>query len=281
MTLVDLAFTPRKPRLDTLSQWLARVAAAAPVLGALTVVLLLLTLPTLAAMAVDPRVFQGESVWLKPLKFEIALAIYAGTLAIYALWIPPRVRAALWFRAIVVAASLAMLAEIAWIGGAAAAGTSSHFNVSSPLMASLYQAAGIAAVTLTSLSLVFGIAIARNAATGLSPALHLSIAIGLVLTFVLTLVTAGTMGAMAGHTVGGAPGGEALPLLGWARNAGDLRVAHFFATHAMHALPVFGLAVAALFDTRRGRRAIWLGAAVYTVFVVLVFVQALSGRPFV
>ena len=52
---------------------------------------------------------------------------------------------------------------------------------------------GVLAVMLTSATLVYGIAIWRNRATGLPPALHLAIALGLVLTFVLTVPVAGTL----------------------------------------------------------------------------------------
>lgn len=280
MTLADTASAPRPLRPGPATQVLADITAAAPVLSGLTVVLALLTLPTLAAMALDPRIFQGTSIWLKPLKFELALAIYTGTLALYALWVPPRVRSALWFRAVTATATLAILAEIAWIGGAAAAGTASHFNLSSPLMAALYNAAGIGAVTLTSLTLVFGVAIARNAATGLPPSFHLSLCVGLLLTFVLTLVTAGTMASMSGHTVGASSSDAGLAFFGWSREAGDLRVAHFFATHAMHAVPLIGLFAAALLDAGAGRRVVWAAGAAYAAFVLFTFMEALAGRPF-
>lgn len=280
MTLADFDSAPRPLRLGRATQVLADVTAAAPVLSGLTVVLALLTLPTLAAMALDPRVFQGTSIWLKPLKFELALAIYGATLALYALWVPSHVRSALWFRTVTATAAVAILAEIAWIGGAAAAGTASHFNLSSPLMAALYQAAGIGAVTLTSLTLVFGVAIARNDATGLPPSLHLSLWVGLLLTFVLTLVTAGTMASLPGHTVGAASAGAGRAFFGWSRDAGDLRVAHFFATHAMHAVPLIGLLAATILDGRAGRRVVWAGGTAYTALVLFTFIEALAGRPF-
>ena len=148
-------------------------------------------------------------------------------------------------------------------------------------MATLYNAAGIGAVTLTSLTLVFGVAIARNDATGLPPALHLSLCVGLVLTFVLTLVTAGTMASMSDHSVGASSSDAGLAFFGWSREAGDLRVAHFFATHALHAVPLIGLLAAALLDGRAGRLVVWAGAAAYTAFVLFTFMQALAGRPFI
>src|SRR5262249_17865462 len=76
------------------------------------------------------------------------------------------------------------------------------------------------------------------------PAFRLSVGLGLVLTFFLTVAVAGYMVNNGGHFVGSqstvAPGA---PLMGWARDRGDLRVAHFFATHAMHFVPAFGFVV--------------------------------------
>ena len=43
---------------------------------------------TLAAAAVDPRLFQGDGIWLKPMKFQVALAIFFLTLAVFARWLP-------------------------------------------------------------------------------------------------------------------------------------------------------------------------------------------------
>jgi hypothetical protein len=251
----------------------------APLLTGLTVLMMLAGLPLLVALGLDPRQFQGESVWIKPLKFHAALVIYAATLALYARWLPEGLAARRAWRLYLGVVAAAILAELVLIGGAAALGTASHFNLSSPIWARLYTLMGVAAVTLTSLSLAFGIAIARNRATGLPAAVRDGLVLGLILTFVLTLVTAGTMSAGAGHHVGLAVTGDRLALMGWSREVGDLRVAHFFATHALHGLPLAALAALALPDGWR-RPAVWGAAAVYAGFVLAVFVQALAGRPF-
>ena len=136
---------------------------------------------------------------------------------------------------------LAIILELIWIGGAAMFGVASHFNVANPLLQAIYPLMGAFAVLLTSATLVYGIAIWRNRRTGLPPALHLSISLGLVLTFVLTLVVAGTLASRSGHLIGVPVSGATVPILGWSREVGDLRVSHFFATHALHFLPVAAL----------------------------------------
>lgn len=96
----------------------------------------------------------------------------------------------------------------------------------------------------------------------------------------LTLITAGTMSGLGGHFVGGS-GSDAggLPFMGWSREVGDLRVAHFFATHALHFIPVFGLVSASLFGDER-RLPLRLFVVAFAAFVLFTFVQALAGRPF-
>ena len=134
----------------------------------------------------------------------------------------------------------AMGAEIVWISGAAALGTSSHFNPT-PIGMALYAAAGVLAVWFTSSTLVYGLLIARNRRPGFDPALRTGLALGLISTFVLSVAFAGYMSNAGSHLVGAATndvGG--LAVMGWSRAAGDLRVAHFFGTHAMHAVPLAG-----------------------------------------
>ncbi len=260
---------------------LDRMQRDAPVLTALGLLLTLSLAPTLAAMQLDDRMFQGDSIWLKPVKFQIALAIYILSLAFYAHWLPPATRASRWFRVYCKVVAFTVVGEVLWISGAAALGTASHFNQTSPVWSILYPVMGAFAVTLTSASLVFGVAIWRNRTSGLPPAVHLAVALGLVLTFALTVPVAGVMSGNGGHFVGiPAAGDSGLPLLGWSRSAGDLRVAHFLATHALHAIPLAGLLAVLLLPAALARRAVVLAAVGFTVLVMGTFVQALAGQPF-
>jgi hypothetical protein len=175
----------------------------------------------------------------------------------------------------------AVAAEIIWIGRAASLGIASHFNESSPILAWTYRLMGGLAVLLTSSALVYGILILRDRNSRLDPALKLSVGLGLVLTFVLTVAVAGYMASRGGHFVGSSstnvPGA---PLMGWARDRGDLRVAHFFATHAMHFIPAFGFLAALALPTVLAYRAVIGFSAVFTVFVYYTFGEALMGQPF-
>ena len=252
-----------------------------PLFAATGFLIALSLLVTVPAMFLDARQFQGESVWTKPIKFQVALSIYLLSLAFFARWLPAGMTGGKFYRAYAGAVVFAVIAELVWIGGAAMFGIASHFNQSEPMMIRLYSIMGPLAVVVTSASLVLGIAIWRNAGVSLPPALHLSIALGLVLTFALTVPVASIMASMPGHGVGVVPEGETLPLFGWSREGGDLRVAHFFATHALHVLPFIGLVLTKFFSDRIARAGVWIGAALFITLVILTLFQALMGRPFI
>src|SRR5262245_47883100 len=139
--------TPSQPMLGRIA---AEFFRREPRFAGATLCLLTLMLPTLFALASDQRTLLDVNVWVKPLKFEIALVIYLGTLAWFAGWLPQKVRAARWFRLYSIAVIVAIAAEMIWIVGAASSGIASHFNTSSTFMIETYAVMGVLAVFLTS-----------------------------------------------------------------------------------------------------------------------------------
>lgn len=236
----------------------------------------MLCLPTLLTMVLDPRLFQGDSIWLKPLKFELSLSLYLLSLAFFARHLPSGLihsRVYRVYAGIVVAAAIL---EMIWIVAAAAMGTASHFNVSTPIWRMLYPFMGMVAVVLTSASLLFGVLIWRNDSTSLSPATRTAIALGLVLTFFLTVLTASTMASGSGHLVGVPVTGARIPVLGWSTEVGDLRMPHFLATHAMQVIPLMALLV-----HNRRLSISWLVAGLYTAVTLATFMLSLRGLPLI
>lgn len=233
---------------------------------AITLLTALAALPLLAAYALDLRLFQGDNVWLKPLKFHLALTVYTGTLTLFAMLLPPGSFTTRAWRAYIGLVIACILAELLWIGSAAALGTASHFNQTG-LWAALYSLMGIAAVILTSLTLAMAPAFWRRR----DDPLLLSIALGLALTFLLTVPVALTMASGTGHLVGTPATGARVPLMGWSTEVGDLRLSHFLATHAMHAVPLAGLT--------GSRPAVWAAAAAFTAVTLWCFARALQGLP--
>ena len=232
----------------------------------LTLFTALAALPVMAAYGLDGRLFQGGSVWLKPLKFHLALTVYTGTLALFAMLLPEGTFASRRWQIYIGVVTACILAELAWIGGAAALGTASHFNQAG-IWGVIYPLMGAAAVTLTSLSLTMGLVFWRHR----SDPLLLSVAVGLILTFLLTVPVAGTMSSGTGHLIGTPVTGARFPIMGWSMEVGDLRLPHFLATHAMHFVPLTGLT--------GSRGAVWGAAAGFTALTLWCFARALMGLP--
>lgn len=249
------------------------VARDEPVFAGAALVVVLSLVPTLLALGLDARLFQGENVWIKPIKFQVALAVYLATLAVYARWLPAGMTRARLYRAFTIAVVTAVALELIWVGGAAAAGVASHFNTDSTAMIAIYGLMGILALLLTSASTLFGVAIWRNRETGLRPGTRTALGLGLVLTLPLTALVAGYMSGTGAHHVGTPVTGAAVPIMGWSTEVGDLRVSHFIATHALHLVP--GLAVLA----GVGPGGAWVIAAGVAALVGATFAQAVWGLP--
>jgi hypothetical protein len=267
----DLTLTPRSWR---------QPFGAEPLFAGLALVLVLSLAVTVPALLLDSRLVNGENVWIKPIKFQVALVVYLATLAWAAQFLPDGMTARPAYRAFAMLVVVCVVYEMLWIAGASAFGVGSHYNVDSPLMGLAYGLAGIAAVILTSASLVYGVALWRGADSGLPPALQLALALGLILTFVLTVPVASVLAAGTRHHVGTPISGASVPLLGWSREVGDLRVAHFWATHALQVLPLAGWLLVRTLPERPAEIGVWLAAAGYVALVGGTFWQAQAGRPF-
>ncbi len=243
-----------------------------------------LAFPSLVALGLDDRLINGISVWSKPLKFQASLAMMLLTLILLLPLIEARTRAG---RGVFLASLMAAITangEVFYITLQSARGRASHFNDSTPFEAMAYSVMGAGAALLVLSSLVIGIYILMRPRAGAPAGLRLGGGWGLVLGSVATLITAFALGGGQidgpGHWVGGIKtdvGG--LPLFGWSRTGGDLRVPHFFATHIMQALPILGLGLDR-FAPRFARPGIALGAVISIAVVVGTFVQAVQGRPF-
>ncbi|MEM8596728.1 MAG: hypothetical protein AAGF76_09700 [Pseudomonadota bacterium] len=238
-------------------------------------VLTLLCAPLLLGLMIDTRDYLGENVWIKPLKFSVSLAVFLATLAWAARYIPARLRESRFFAAYQWIVLFCIAGEMLWIGGAAAFATGSHFNVSTPLMGTLYGLMGIFAVILTSAATTYGALIWRHSSAPEAPAIGLSF----IATVIATLIVAGTMAEGLSHHVGvESAGADRQWLMGWSREVGDLRVPHFFATHIMQAVPLAWFAVAAVMVPPKGTGLVLTLLALAVTMAT--FAQALAGAPF-
>jgi hypothetical protein len=256
------------------------LARRQPRLAAASELFLLAAIPTGLAIVLDDRLVNGINIWIKPAKFLTSLAIYYATLAWFHGYLPERIRGTGLGRALVGIPIAVGLLEMTWLVATAVLGVPSHFNRTAPVYEVSYALAGLGATMLMVVVLATGILIGRSKEPVLRPGLRLAIVLGCTLAFLATLVTAGFLASGGGHWVGGAPSDAGgLPIVGWSRTGGDLRVAHFFALHALQVVPVVGWAA-----TRAGfgnpRAAVWIVAGLYAGWIAFTFLQALSGRPF-
>jgi hypothetical protein len=238
----------------------------------------------LVAYGLDDRTLNDISVWSKPLKFQSSLIMLMATLALLVPLIRAEVRAAMMARLAATAVVMMSTLEISYIVLQAARGRASHFNTETPLEGMLYSIMGIGAVIILIGCMMFGWLIWRHARPDAPAGLRAGAVIGLLLGSVLTLITALVLGSgeltQNSHWVSGIRSdANGLFLLGWSRSGGDLRVPHFFATHIMQAMPLFGL----LLDRMPGRLlrpGLWIGSLAALAVVAATFAQAVSGRPF-
>lgn len=270
---------------DRIPRFLARLPAPLralewePRLTAAGIAMLLLAVPTALAYALDPRLFNGDNVWLKPLKFEISVAIYLFSFAL----ILPLTGEAFqrsWLGRFTVRPVIALLTfEIVYIAWRASRAEASHYNEGSALAIVLYAAMGIAAVLFTAASGILAYGLARRDAAPLPPALRRSLILGLGLTAVLGILSGVVLSATGSHTVGALPpSAPAVPVFGWSLSVGDLRFGHFLALHAMQILPAFAL-LASLLGRATAPRIVDAFALVYAGITAAALIAALNARP--
>ncbi|MEI6318913.1 MAG: hypothetical protein WCS09_10390 [Pseudomonadota bacterium] len=205
-----------------------------PALAVFALAMLLLALPALAALAFDPRTVHGVATWAKPLKFMVSTALFAATMAWVIGLLPEPVRRSRTIGTLSWLVIGTASFEVGYISLQAALGAPSHYNTSDPFHAAMFGLMGIAAVVLVATQAVLARLVLRHARP-LAP-LAVAVAIGLVLTCVLSILSGFLLGGLR------PPAGIGLPVFGW-HAGGDLRPAHFLAVHAQQFLPLAGLAL--------------------------------------
>ncbi|HQI66766.1 MAG TPA: hypothetical protein PLJ54_10345 [Rhodoglobus sp.] len=268
-------------------RWHRPLLVLAAAMGVLVVV-------CLVGLVVDPRESLGVNVWEKPLKFAISTAVYAVTWS----WLIGQLqrfqRVAWWAGTI---SAILLLIELVIITGAAAAGITSHFNVSTPFNTVLWSIMAASIGTLWVATFVVSIILFRNSLGDRARTLAIRagalIALaGMALAFLMTGPTAAQLddwqGIAGAHTVGLADGGPGLPLLGWSTVAGDLRIPHFIGMHALQAIPLALILIelaarriAVLRDVDVRYRLVAIVSAAYVAVLAVLTWQALRGQSIV
>lgn len=243
---------------------------------------------------VDSRVILGVNLWEKPLKFAISIAVYAITWS----WLIgqlTRFRKAAWWAG--TASAVLLVIETVIIVGLAAAGGTSHFNVSTPFNTVMWSIMAFSITALWLATFVVSIILFRNPFA--DPARTLAVRagamialLGMGLAFLMTGPTAAQLddwqGIAGAHTVGLADGGPGLPVLGWSTVAGDLRIPHFVGMHALQLIPLALLLlelasrrVTILRSATVRRDLVWVVTVAYVATLGLLTWQALQGQSIV
>jgi hypothetical protein len=192
----------------------------------------------------DSRILNNP-VWAKPIKFSIALAMHFITLAILVQQLDRNRRTGMFLTFFVYLSVVSMIFEQGYISIQAARGRLSHYNGETPLEGLMFNFMGLGAVNLILVSFVLGILIWKYGNKD-SSGFRLGSILGLTLGSVLTLIYAMAMGIAPSHLVGEAVNNSKVPILGWSREVGDLRIPHFIATHMMKYSPKIIVSLATL-----------------------------------
>jgi uncharacterized protein YhhL (DUF1145 family) len=197
------------------------------------VMLLALGLTYLASLT-DTRTIREVGIWVKPMKFMAATALFVWT----TVWVISitntsvgNSQAYIWITALIIVTSLFEVVYITYQGSQVAA---SHYNNSDRLHIILFGVMAIAAVGLTASQAWLAWEIWKEQSVlGLSIVTS-GVVIGLTLTFILSTIS--------GFLLGGnqPPAGVGLPVVGWHLYR-DIRPSHFLAVHAQQFIPLLGL----------------------------------------
>jgi hypothetical protein len=272
--MTAIALTPPSP-----AQLLAEFNQRHPLLTRYGLAMLALGGIAMLLQIVDPRTLaSGVNIWVKPAKFFVSVGVFALTAAWFIGYVRPERRGSWLIRITAWTLIVSGSFELLYISSQAAQAQESHFNLSTGFHIAMYALMGIFAVILTATTLPLAWEIARRPAPGLQRSFVAAVVIGLLLTFALGGWMGSYMSSQPGHAVGQVGGG--VPVFGWNRLGGDLRIAHFFGIHAEQAIPLLGAAVANI-PARLRWAAVLGGSAIYAALTIGVFLQAIAGRALV
>lgn len=225
----------------------------------------------IALMPLDGRTILGIDPWIKPLKFALSVGIYTLTVALMLLPLAPsRARSFVRWATII-----PLSFETVAIALQSARGVPSHFNETSAFDAAIFAAMGVAILLATLGGATLLVLHLRSRA--LPRAVRWGVRAGIAVSLVGSAV-GGAMVSNQGHAVGAEDGGDGLPFVGWSREGGDLRIAHFAGIHALQALPLVGIAAS---RARRGVALVAGATLAYVTAVGALFVAAILGSPLI
>lgn len=217
----------------------------------------------------DERTLREVGIWMKPMKFMAATALFAWT----TVWLTELANSAVThgqaYLGICALLVITSLFEVVYITYQASQGEASHYNISDPWHALMFGLMALAAVGLTASQGWLAWALWKARPIGPLSVTTWGVIIGLTLTFVLSTIS--------GFMFGGnqPPAGSGMPIVGWHLYK-DIRPSHFLGVHAQQLIPLWGIVVDRLFGND-ATSALTVGCALYVMVWGLLTWSSLSS----
>jgi len=254
---------------------------------------LICLLISISGLIIDDRILQYVPIWLKPFKFSISSLIFISSILYFLKYISNKKYLLITNKVV----SYGLMIELFIIFLQVFRGRMSHFNNQTLEDMILFQ---IMAITIVCVWLGFGVYAWKLFKTSeyMDDIIFKGIQVGVIITF-LTMPFAFTMpqpsktqlqeiiknksqvGLIIGsHTVNEKDPTQTIPLTGWAKTGGDLRIAHFLGLHALQIIPILSILLNGMSLSIPNKKNILRAIGLfYFLFVVMVLIQALKGIP--
>jgi hypothetical protein len=248
-----------------------------------------------AGIFLDSRYITGAPAWVKPTKFAISVVVYIFTLLWMMSFMDQRKRLVRFLGWVIL---IMFWSEFIGIVTQVIRGTTSHYNISTPLDTILFtglMAIPIVILLIANIVMAFLLLLQRFENPAIAWGIRLGITItiiGMAQGFLMTQPTAQQMAGwqngepvriVGAHSVGVEDGGPGLPGLNWSTVGGDLRIGHFVGMHALQVLPFVAWFISRQrkLSKRQQVGLVWTTGLGYLGIVALVTWQALRAQSIV
>lgn len=207
------------------------------------------------------------NAWYKPFKFAFSTFLYTWSMAWYNSYLI-NFNNNLFNFSIITLLSF----EIIYIAIMASKGETSHFNIQTPVYATLFSLMAIAATLVTIYTAYVSFLFFSQSFPNLPNYYLWAIRLSLLI-FVIFAFQGFAMGSRMSHSVGLVNDNSDLFILGWSKIVGDLRVAHFIGMHALQILPFVSYYII------KNTKMTIIISSLYFVLAVFSWLQAIKGKP--
>ena len=248
-------------------------------------------LSAVIGLIVDHQLITGVPAWIKPLKFAISISIYCLTFVYLLTFVRGHRRLV---GAVGMITGISLFVEMGLVMLQVVRGTTSHFNLSTPLDSLIFRLMGGSIGFLFTAAIVLAVVLLRQrlADHAWDWALRFSVSaaiVGMAVACLMLIPTPAQLAtssaaSMGAHSVGVPDGGPGLPILGWSTVGGDLRIPHFVGLHGLQALLIVGWLVnmtRSWLSMRQRTLLVIIAGCSYLSLIALLTWQALRGQSII